>query len=84
MRQVTYIRTMLVRLDFSDAAAQYMVDTLGIDSLDEISIYDEDDDVGNLMKRITRPGGAGTKTTSGMGDKIVTTVTVGHPVYLRA
>ena len=75
---------MLVRLGFSTEAAAYMVGTLGIDSLDEIAIYDGDDDVENLMKWVTRPGGVGTITTTGTGETVVTTVTVGHPVSLRA
>ena len=75
---------MLVRLGSSTESAAYMVGTLGIDSLDEIAIYDGDDDVENLMKRVTRPGGVGTTTTTVKGATLVTTVTVGHPVSLRA
>ena len=84
MSELPALRTMLTRLGFTTEAAAYTTGVLGIDTLDEIAIHDGDDDVENLMKRITRPGGVGTTTTTGSGSTAVTTVAVGHPVSLRA
>jgi hypothetical protein len=71
MSSVTAMKTMLERLGFSDAAADYLTGASGIDSLDEIRYLDRIDDIDSSIKGVTNPGGT------------VTTGT-GIPVSIRA
>jgi hypothetical protein len=54
---VNAIRTILERLGFSEAAANYLTGTCGIDSLDEIAYLDGIEDVYTTIKGVTNPGG---------------------------
>jgi hypothetical protein len=51
------IRTILQRFGFSEAAANYLTGTCGIDSLDEIAYLDGIEDVDTTVKGVTNPGG---------------------------
>jgi hypothetical protein len=64
MSSVTAIKTMLERLGFSDAAADYLTGASGIDSLDEIRFLDGIDDIDSTIKGVTNPGGT---VTTGEG-----------------
>jgi hypothetical protein len=50
------MRTMFVRIGFTNVAAQVIVDEQGMDTLDEIQLL-TDDEIENLCKVIRRPGG---------------------------
>jgi hypothetical protein len=60
---------MLERLGFSEAAANYLTGTCGIDSLDEIPYLDGLEDVDMTIKGVTNPGGT---VTPGTGNTRVT------------
>jgi hypothetical protein len=57
MISVNAIRTMLERLGFSEAAANYLICTCGIDYLGEIAYLDGSEDVDTMIKGVTNPGG---------------------------
>jgi hypothetical protein len=58
-----------------------MTRACNVDSLDEVKWMDGEDDVGNMIKRVNRPGGTVTVDT---GNEAVTTPNVGLHVSLRA
>jgi hypothetical protein len=72
---------MLERLGFSEAAATYLTDTCGIDSLDEIAYLYGIEDVDTNIKGVTNPGGT---VTTGTGTSIFTSRNNGIPVSIRA
>jgi hypothetical protein len=55
---------MLERLDFSEAAATYLIGTRGVDSLGEIAYLDANEDVDAMIKGVTNTGGT---VTTGEG-----------------
>jgi hypothetical protein len=59
MSSVTTIRKILKHLCFSSAAATYLIDTCGIDSLDEIAYMDGIDKMDTTIKGVENPGGIG-------------------------
>jgi hypothetical protein len=71
----------LERLGFIEAAATYLTDTGGIDSLDEIAYLDGIEDVDTTIKGVTNPGGT---VTSGEGTTRVTSRNNGIPVSIRS
>jgi FlaG/FlaF family flagellin (archaellin) len=72
---------MLQRFGFSEAAANYLTGTCGIDSLDEIAYSDGIEDVDTTIKGVTNPGGT---VTTGEGTSSVTSRSNGIPVSIRA
>jgi hypothetical protein len=81
MSSVTSIRTMFQRFGFSDAAANYLTGTCGMDSLYEIAYLDGIDDVDTMINGVTNPGG---NVTTGEGTSRVTSLKNGIPVSIRA
>jgi hypothetical protein len=81
MSSVNAIGMILERLCFSEAAATYLTDICGIDSLDEIAYLDGIEDVDTNNKGVTSPGGT-VKTRSGATR--VTSRKNGIPVSIRA
>jgi hypothetical protein len=80
MSSVNSIRKMLERLGFSEAAANYLTCTCGIDSLDEIAYLDGIEDVDTIIKGVTNHGGT---VTTGEGASRVTSRKNGIPVSIR-
>jgi hypothetical protein len=72
---------MLEHLCFSDAAAGYMTSDCDIDSLEDIACLDDEDDVENMIKHVTRPGGT---LTVGTGSAAVTSPNNGIDISIRA
>jgi hypothetical protein len=72
---------MLQRIGFSEAAANYLTGTCGIDSLDDIAYLDGIDDVDTMIKGITNPGGM---VTTIIGSAAVTSRNKNIPVSIRA
>jgi hypothetical protein len=81
MSKVTAISKILERLGFTQEAASYTTRACNVDSLDEVKWMDGEDDVGNIIKRVNRPGGT---VTVGTGNEEVTTPNVWLQVSLRA
>jgi hypothetical protein len=79
MAAVNAMRTMFVRIGFTNTASQVIVDEQGMDSLDEIRLL-TDDEIESLCKVIRRPGG--TIPGPNPGDAPVNNP--GTPVNLRA
>jgi hypothetical protein len=72
---------MLERLGFSDTAAAYLTRDCGIDSLEDTSRLDGDDDAENTIKGVASPGGT---VTVGIWTSAVTSLTNRIPVSIRA
>jgi hypothetical protein len=81
MSSVKSIKRMLELLGFSDAAATYLIGICGVDSLGEIAYLDAIEDVDELIKGVTNPGGT---VTTGEGTSRVTSRNNGIPVSIRA
>jgi hypothetical protein len=81
MSSVNSIRKMLERLGFSEAAANYLTGTCGIDSLDEIAYLDGIEDVDTTIKGVTNPVGT---VKTGEGTSRVTSRNNGIPISIRA
>jgi hypothetical protein len=75
------IRKIFQRFGFSEAAANYLTGTCGIDSLDEIAYLDGIEDVDTTIKGVTNPGGT---VTTGEGTSRVTLRNNGITVSVRA
>jgi hypothetical protein len=80
MRYVRAIRKMLERLGFSQAVANYLTGTCGIDSLDEISYLDGIDDMNTTLKGVMNPGGT---VTTGSGTTSINSPNNGIPISIR-
>jgi hypothetical protein len=81
MSSVNAIKRMLERLGFSDATANYLIGTSGVDSLGEIAYLDVNEDMDTMIKGVTNPG---VSVTTGEGTSRVTSCNNDIPVSIRA
>jgi hypothetical protein len=80
MSEVTAVNTMLVRLEFSTESENYLTRDADIESLEEISYLDGNDDVESIIKILNHPGGS---TTVGSGSNAVTAPHDGYTLSSR-
>ena len=83
MAAIISIRAMLQRVGFSAAAATYITDNQGLDTLDEMKIL-TDTEVENLCKVIRRPGGVIPNPAAGQAGVPAEVPNHGLQVPLRA